>query len=152
MYTRKVCGSVVMMDEQFKREILLDHYQNPHNKGLVDDERYHMIHNASDSCIDDIKVQMLIEDNIIKDVRFDGVGCTICFASTSIMSDLIKGKSKEEAKSIIGEYKKMLNEESYDEDVLEEANAFDTLYKQANRIKCGTIGIKAMEELIDNYE
>ena len=68
------------------------------------------------------------------------------------MSDLIKGKSKEEAKSIINEYKKMLNEESYDENVLEEANAFDTLYKQANRIKCGTIGIKAMEELIDNYE
>ena len=58
---------------------------------------------------------MLIEDGIIKDVRFDGAGCTICFASTSIMSDLIKGKSKEEAKSIIGEYKKMLNEESYDD-------------------------------------
>ena len=40
----------------------------------------------------------------------------------------------------------------YDPDLLEEANAFDTLYKQANRIKCGTIGIRAMEELIRNYE
>lgn len=141
-----------MMDDFLKREILLDHYTNPHNKGLVDDDRYHLIHNASDSCIDDIKVQMLIEDNIIKDVRFDGVGCTICFASTSIMSDLIKGKTTDEAKSIINEYMNMLEEKPYDSEVLEEANAFDTLYKQANRIKCGTIGIRAMKDLIKSYE
>ena len=141
-----------MMDDFLKREILLDHYTNPHNKGLVDDDRYHLIHNASDSCIDDIKVQMLIEDNIIKDVRFDGVGCTICFASTSIMSDLIKGKTIEKAKSIINEYMNMLEEKPYDSEVLEEANAFDTLYKQANRIKCGTIGIRAMKDLIKSYE
>ena len=141
-----------MMDDFLKREILLDHYTNPHNKGLVDDERYRLIHNASDSCIDDIKVQMLVEDGIIKDVRFDGVGCTICFASTSIMSELIKGKTLTEAKSIIGEYMNMIEEKPYDSDVLEEANAFDTLYKQANRIKCGTIGIKAMKELIKSYE
>ena len=141
-----------MMDDFLKREILLDHYTNPHNKGLVDDDRYHLIHNASDSCIDDIKVQMLIEDNVIKDVRFDGVGCTICFASTSIMSDLIKGKTTDEAKSIINEYMNMLEEKPYDSEVLEEANAFDTLYKQANRIKCGTIGIRAMKDLIKSYE
>ena len=141
-----------MMDDFLKREILLDHYTNPHNKGLVDDERYHLIHNASDSCIDDIKVQMLIENKIIKDVRFDGVGCTICFASTSIMSELIKGKTINEAKSIINEYMKMLDEKPYDSEILEEANAFDTLYKQANRIKCGTIGIRAMKDLIESYE
>ena len=141
-----------MLDNEIKRAILLEHYQNPHNKGLVDDERYHMIHNASESCIDDIKVQMLIEDGVIKDVRFDGIGCTICFASTSIMSDLIKDKTKEEALHIIDEYYKMIDEKEFDEDLLEEANAFDTLYKQANRIKCGTIGIHAMEDLINSYE
>ena len=141
-----------MFSDDIKRIILLEHYQNPHNKGLVEDDRYHLVHNASDSCIDDIKVQMLIEDGIIKDVRFDGVGCTICFASTSIISDLIKGKSKEEALHIIGEYFNMIDEKEYDEDLLEEANAFNTLSKQANRIKCGTIGIKAMKELIDNYD
>ena len=142
----------MMFDDDLKRTILLDHYQNPRNKGLVDDERYHLVHNASDSCIDDIKVQMYIEDGIIKDVRFDGVGCTICYASTSIMSELIMGKTKEEALHIIEEYYKMIDEKEYDEDLLEEANAFDTLSKQANRIKCGTIGIHAMEELIRNYE
>lgn len=141
-----------MFSDDIKRTILLEHYQNPHNYGLKDDERYHLVHNASESCIDDIKVQMFIEDNIIKDVRFEGKGCTICFASTSIMSDLIMNKTKEEALSIINEYYKMIDEKEYDEDVLEEANAFDTLYKQANRIKCGTIGIHALEDLIRNYE
>lgn len=139
-------------DDDLKRTILLEHYQNPHNKGLVDDERYHLIHNASESCIDDIRVQMLMEEGNIKDVRFDGVGCTICFASTSIMSDLIKGKSKEEALEIINNYYDMIAEKDYDPELLEEANAFDTLSKQANRIKCGTIGIHAMEDLIKSYD
>ncbi|MBR0461524.1 MAG: SUF system NifU family Fe-S cluster assembly protein [Erysipelotrichaceae bacterium] len=142
----------MIFDDNLKRSILLDHYQNPHNKGLVDDERYHLIHNASESCIDDIKVQMLMEEGKVKDVRFDGVGCTICFASTSIMSDLIKGKSKEEALDIINNYYNMIEEKDYDPDLLEEANAFDTLSKQANRIKCGTIGIHAMEDLIKSYD
>ena len=141
-----------MMEDNLKREILLDHYQNPRNKGLVDDPNYHMVHNASDSCIDDIKVQMLINDNKIQDVRFDGVGCTICFASTSIISELIKGKTKKDALDIINEYYNMIDEKPYNPDVLEEANAFDTLSKQANRIKCGTIGVHAMEQLIKEYE
>ncbi len=46
----------------------------------------------------------------------------------------------------------MINEQEYDEELLDEANAFDTLYQQANRIKCGTIGIHAIEELINKYE
>ena len=141
------------MDEDIKRSILLDHYQNPRNKSLVEDKRYDFIHNASDSCIDDITVQMLIEDKIIKDVRYDGKGCTICIASCSIISELLKGKSLDDGLNIINNYFNMLDEKDFDIEMLEEANAFDTLYKQANRIKCGTIGIKAMEDLIKrNYD
>ena len=141
-----------MMDKELKREIMMDHYSHPYNKGLKDDSRYTQVHNASESCIDDITVQMLIEDNIIKDVNFDGVGCTICTSSTDIMCSLLEDKSIDEGKKIIDEYMNMVNEKTYDEDTLEEANAFDTLYQQANRIKCGTIGINAMKEIIDKYE
>ena len=141
------------MDDNFKRAIILDHYSNSKNRGLLDDDRYLLKHNASESCIDDIKVQMLINDNKIEDVRFDGVACTISTASTSIISDLIKNKTREEALNIINNYYAMLNNEEYDEDILEEAIAFDNLYKQANRIKCGMIGINAMKELIErSYE
>lgn len=141
-----------MMDKQIKREIMLDHYNNPNNKKTIDDERYRSVHNASESCIDDITVFMLAEDGIIKDVKFDGVGCTICTASTDIMCDLVTDKTFSEAKQIINEYYNMIDEKPFDEDKLEEANAFDTLYQQANRIKCGTIGIHAIEDLINEYD
>lgn len=137
------------MDDDIKRTILLEHYKSPRNFGLSSNNKYKLIHNASDSCIDDLKVQILFEDDVVKDVRFDGKGCTISMASTSIISDLIIGKTREEAMNIIKNYYNMIDEKEYDEDMLDEANAFDTLYKQPNRIKCGTIGIKAMEQLIN---
>ena len=141
-----------MMDKDLKREIMLDHYSNPNNKQTISDERYKSVHNTSESCIDDITVYMLVENKIIKDVKFDGVGCTICTSSTDIMCDLVTGKKLSEAKEIINEYYKMIDEKEFDENKLEEANAFDTLYQQANRIKCGTIGIHAIEDLIKEYE
>ena len=144
-----------MMDESLKRAIIMDHYTKPHNKGLKDDESYKVIHMASDSCIDDITVQVKVENDVVKDVRFDGVGCTIAFSSTSIMTDLVKNKKVDDALHIIDEYYNMIDEKPYDEgdeDLLEEANAFDTLYKQANRIKCGTIGIKAINSLLREYK
>ena len=141
-----------MMDKEIKREIMLDHYSNPNNKATIKDQRYKSIHNASESCIDDITVFMLVEDEIIKDVKFDGIGCTICTSSTDIMCDLIIGKSLQEAKEILNEYYNMVDEKPFNEEILDEANAFDTLYQQANRIKCGTIGIHAIEDLIKEYE
>ena len=141
-----------MIDEFLKRSIILDHYQNPRNKGLVEDDSYKFIHMASDSCIDDIKVQVKVSNGLVEDVRFDGVGCTIAFSSTSIMTELVKGKTIEEALDIINEYYNMIDEKSFDEDKLEEAIVFETLSKQANRIKCGTIGIKAINSLLREYQ
>ena len=141
-----------MMDKEIKREIMLDHYTNPNNKEKIEDSRYKSFHNTSESCIDDVTVYMLVEDNIIKDVKFDGIGCTICTSSTDIMCDLIMNKTLSEAKEIINEYYKMIDEKSFNENMLEEANAFDTLSQQANRIKCGTIGIHTIEQLINEYE
>lgn len=145
------------MNEIFKnpnvlREIIMDHYKYPHNKGLKENQEYLKIHMASESCIDDIYVQMLIVDDKVKEVLFDGVGCTISTASTSIMTDLLTNKSIKDAKYIINEYYKMINEEEFDEDLLQEAYAFSNVGKQANRIKCATIGIDGMNQLIEDYE
>lgn len=139
-------------DQALMRELLLDHYQYPHNHELVDNKNYLSKRMSSASCIDDITVQVDIEDDIIRDVRFDGVACTISTASTSIMSDLLIGKSVEQAKHIIDEYMKMINNEEYDFELLEEANAFQNVYKQANRIKCATIGWDAMRKMIGENE
>lgn len=136
-------------DPNMIREVILDHYQYPRNKCLTHDHDYDSTRMNSDSCIDDLTIEMKVENGIVKDVRFDGVACAISTASTSIMSELLKGKSKEEARHIIDEYLKMINEEEYDEELLEEAAAFKNTSKQANRIKCATIGWLGAKKLLD---
>ena len=117
-----------------------------------DDATYLQKHMASESCIDDIHVQTLIEDGKIKDIRFDGVACTISTASTSIMSELLQGKTIAQANHIIEEYFAMIDQKEYDEELLQEAIAFQNVGKQANRIKCATIGWKAMKEMLEESE
>ncbi len=107
---------------------------------------------ASESCIDDITVQAKIRNGIIEDADFDGIACTISTASTDILCELVKGKSIEQAREIIDNYRKMIDQKPYDEDILEEAVAFSTVGKQANRIKCATIGWNAMSEILDDQD
>lgn len=140
--------SGLMDDPMILRSIIMDHYEYPRNHELVEKENYKKKHMASESCIDDIYVQAKIENGVVEDIRFDGVACTISTASTSIMSELLKGKTTQEAKHIIANYYQMIDQKEYDEDLLEEAVAFHNVGKQANRIKCATIGWKAMEELL----
>lgn len=142
----------LLNDPEILRELIMDHYQYPHNHKLTEDASYASVHMASDSCIDDITVQSKIEDGVIRDIRFDGVACTISTASTSMMTDLLKGKKVKEAKGIIDNYFGMIDAKEYDPDVLEEAVAFKNVYRQANRIKCATIGWKAISQMIDESE
>lgn len=140
-------------DPMILRQIIMDHYENPrHHEELKDDDKYISVHKDSDSCIDDIVVQADIEDDVIKDINFNGVACTIGTASTSILTDLVYNKTVTEAKEIIDNYKNMIYEKEYDEDLLEEAIAFQNVNRQANRIKCATIGFDALEELINKYQ
>ena len=141
--------SEMLKDPMIIRQMIMDHYQYPRNHQLLNEGDFLEKHMDSESCIDDIKVQMIIKDDVIKDVRFDGVACTISTASTSIMTELLKGKTKEEAKAIIKEYNKMINEKDFDEELLESAVVFSNVSKQANRIKCATIGWEAAEFLIE---
>ena len=139
-------------DPMVLRELIMDHYQYPHHHGLTDDPSYRHVHMASDSCIDDITVQSKIVDGIVEDVRFDGVACTISTSSTSMMTDLMIGKTKEQAEAIVNEYFRMIDHKEYDPDILEEAVAMKNVYKQANRIKCATIGWKAMKQMLEEGE
>lgn len=112
------------LDSMMLRQIIMDHYENPRNHGLVDDDNYQSVNMDSETCIDDIDVQALIEDGVIKDIRFDGEACAICTASTSIMSELLIGKTIDEANVIIENYNNMIYEKDYDPEILEEAIAF----------------------------
>ena len=145
--------SSLLNDPMILREIIMDHYQYPHNHQLSEQDGYRQVHMASESCIDDITVQSLIADQgTIEDIRFDGVACTISTASTSIMTELLKGRTVEEAKKIMDNYFAMIEEQKYDPEMLQEAVAFQHVGRQANRIKCATIGWKAMKEMMEEWE
>ena len=139
-------------DPQLLREIIMDHYDHPRNRGLVEDETYKKVNMNSDTCIDDVDSQVKCDRDKIADVRYDGEACAICTSSTSIMSELVIGKTKEEAKRIIENYMNMIYERDYDEDLLEEAIAFKNTHKQANRIKCATLGWNGLVKLIEESE
>ena len=134
------------------REVIMDHYEYPRNKGLTHDDKHKHVNIDSESCIDNIDLEVEIENGVIKDLRFDGVACTISTASTSIMTELLKGKTVEEAKIIIQNYLNMLHGKEYDEDLLDEANAFDNTSKQANRIKCATLSWDGLNKLLDKED
>lgn len=139
-------------DPQLLREIIMDHYQHPRNRGLIKDDSYLQVNMNSDTCIDNLDIQAKFDGDKIVDVRYDGEACAICTASTSIMSELLIGKTKEEANEIIENYLNMIYEKDYDEDLLEEAIAFQNTYKQANRIKCATLGWNGLVKLMEESE
>lgn len=139
-------------NSQLLREIIMDHYEHPRHRGLVDDESYKKINMNSDTCIDDLDIQVKFNGDKIEDLRYDGEACAICTSSTSIMSELVIGKTKDEAKEIIKNYMNMIYEKDYDEDILEEAIAFKNTHKQANRIKCATLGWNGLVKLIEESE
>lgn len=138
----------MLKDPSVLREIIMDHYQYPRNKELSEDKGYKKVHMASDSCIDNIYVQGKVENGVIRDLRFDGIGCTLSTASTSILTELLKGKTLEEAQKIMQEYSKMISGEPFDEDLLEEAVAFRNVYRQPNRVHCATIGLHGIDRIL----
>ncbi len=137
------------MDSNLRREIILDNYQNPMNKGLVDDDSYIKIKVNSDNCIDNLDFIIKVSDDKIVDIRFDGEACAISTSATSIMIRSLIGRRIEEVRTILINYKKMINEEAYDSDVLGELNVYDEICKQPNRKSCALIPSKAVEKLLE---
>ena len=140
-----------MENKTFYNEVLTDHNLHPGHKHALDDANM-ILEGVNPSCGDDIFLNLKFEDGVIKDGSFQGDGCAISQASADMMLDLIVGKTKEEAMNIIENYMNMIFEKDYDPEILEEAIAFYNTHKQANRIKCATLGWKGITQLIDESE
>lgn len=137
------------MDKETKREIILDNYQNPMNKGLKEDDSYIFENTNNESCIDNIDMMMKVENKVIKDILFDGEACAICTSATSIIIRSLIGKTLEEAEAIIVNYQNMINEKEYDKDLLGELNVYDDIYLQPNRKKCALLPSDAVEKILE---
>ena len=100
------------MNEDLKRELIIENYNNPVNKGLTNNKDYISIEKSNPSCIDHFKIEIKLKDNLVEDIRFDGEACAISTSALSISISKLIGKTKEEALNIIDNYNKMiLNEE-----------------------------------------
>ena len=105
------------MDENLRREIILDNYSNPKNKYIPSNEKeYLKVNTNNSSCIDNLDIYVKIEDNIIKDICFEGEACAISTSSCSIMIHNLIGKTVDEARKYIENFNNMLNENAYDEE------------------------------------
>ena len=140
------------MDSNLKREIILENYQNPKNKGLLNDNSYIKVNMNNESCIDEVNLEVKIENNIIKDIRFDGEACAISTSSTSIMINTLIGKTTDEAQNILNNFLNMIDEKPYDKYVLEEAIVYDDIYKNPNRKKCALLSWWGIEKILNELK
>ena len=136
------------MDSNLRREIILDNYQDPMNRGLISDDSYLKVNTNSESCIDNLDFMMKVEDGIIQDIRFDGEACAISTSASSIMIRSLIGKTVEEAKNILINYQRMIQEEEYDEHLLGELNVYDEICKQPNRKNCALLPSEAVLKML----
>ena len=136
------------MDSNLRREIILENYQEPMNRGLIDDDSYLKVNTNSESCIDNLDFIMKIENGIIEDIRFDGEACAISTSATSIMIRSLIGKSIVDAKRILINYDNMINEKEYDKELLGELLVYDEIFKQPNRKNCALLPKVAIEKML----
>ncbi|MDA3018484.1 MAG: SUF system NifU family Fe-S cluster assembly protein [Actinomycetota bacterium] len=130
------------------QEVILDHYKNPLNKSLAKDYDV-QVHHINPSCGDEITLNITLVDNVISSITWDGVGCSISQASTSIASDLLAGKTLEVADLITEEFMDLMQskgKKSGDELVLEDAVAFAGVSQYPARIKCALLGWMAIKD------
>ena len=137
--------------ENLYRQVIMDHYKHPRNKGLIQDPAYKTVHIKNPTCGDDITIQSKLEDGKVVDVRHDGTGCSICCSSASVMSEVLIDKSKEEAMTITENYLNMLANKQYDEKVeLEDAVVYSGVRQFPARVKCASIAWKAFEGTLES--
>ncbi len=140
------------MDNNIKRTIMIDNYEHPFNKGLLNNSLYKKINVNNETCIDNLDLEIKIENNIIKDIRFDGEACAISIGSTSIMIETLINKTTDEALEIINNYENMINEKEYNKDILGNAIVYDEVYKQPSRKKCALLSYEGIKEYLLNVK
>jgi nitrogen fixation NifU-like protein len=138
--------------DQLYRQVIMDHYKTPRNKGTLEEDSVNIEMN-NPTCGDRIQLTLQVEDGIVKDAKFDGEGCSISMASASMMTQAVKGKDVDTALKMSGIFSDMMLGKEYDDSVdLGDIEALQGVSKFPARIKCATLAWKAMEKGVHNEE
>ncbi|WP_239372482.1 Fe-S cluster assembly sulfur transfer protein SufU [Frankia sp. Cj5] len=130
------------------QEIILDHYRNPHHRGLrepFDTE----VHHVNPTCGDEVTLRVKVADGKVADVSYESEGCSISQASASVMADLVIGRSVTDALELGREFLALMQSRGTvepDEDVLEDAVAFAGVSKYPARVKCALLSWMAWKD------
>ncbi len=135
------------MDQETKREIIMENYMHPVNRRRSDDS-YHKTNTANSSCIDNIDIYVKFKNEVIDDITFEGEACAISISATSIMINNLIGKTKDEALKYIKEFYNMTDGKEYDGELLQEGIVYEDIYKQGNRKTCATLPFRGIEKAI----
>ncbi len=134
------------------QEIILDHYKRPHHAGLREPFEAE-VHHVNPTCGDEVTVRVHLSgeggDAVVADVSYDAEGCSISQAATSVMTDLLIGRSVAEAMAVHDDFVTLMHgrgEVEPDEDVLEDAVAFAGVARFPARIKCALLGWMAWKD------
>jgi len=141
-----------MQLDSMYQEIILDHYRNPHHKGLRDQYEAE-VHHVNPVCGDEVTLRVSLKDvdgePVVEDLSYDSLGCSISQASASVMSDLMIGRPVGEAMRISQVFLDLMKSRGADvpdEDVLEDAVAFAGVSKYPARIKCALLAWMAWKD------
>ena len=126
------------------REVILDHYQHPRNRGRLDPSDI-AVEGTNPLCGDELALYVRLRDGRVADVRFEGRGCSISQASASMMTEAIKGKTIEDVRRLVTEFKGMMHGQEPAED-LGDLVALQGVRKFPVRIKCATLSWVAVEQ------
>lgn len=150
--------------EDLYREIILDHYRNPRNRGELETPPAHRTEGFNPLCGDEVVVFLALEDDKVADVRISGQGCSISQSSASMMSNAIKGRSVDEVRELIGAFKSMMSVhestlDGTDGAAVEPAPASDMelgdlealrgVVKFPVRIKCATLSWNTLAQAVE---
>ncbi len=133
------------------REVILDHYTRPRNKGTLDDADI-KVEGANPLCGDELSISVKLTGGKISDVRFVGRGCSISQASASMMTEQLKGKTLPEARGLVGQFKAMMHGQEVPEEDLGDLMALQGVRKFPVRIKCATLAWVALDQGVEEFE
>ena len=146
--------------EDLYREVILDHYRNPRNKGHLDSP-HTTAQGVNPLCGDEINLELTLDDGIVKDVAVDGQGCSISQSSASMMTEAIKGKSREEIHELVSRFRTMMSLDESDDAgldpdrpgaVLGDIEALQGVRQYPVRIKCASLAWNTLLEALDEQD
>jgi nitrogen fixation protein NifU and related proteins len=138
---------VAALDELYK-EVILDHYKNPRNKRGMDAATVSRRKN-NPLCGDEIEIHAMLDDGVVKEVSFEGQGCSISQASASMLTESIQGKPVDEASALAAEFRGMMEGRvDPDDDAFGDLVALKGVAKYPVRIKCAVLAWDILQEAL----